>query len=195
MPNKKNHRFINGIEHKHCSKCDSWLTLDSFYSKDTWDGLAYLCKTCFLKSKSPDINKRATKKYYKTHKKEIRERQRNKYLTNPRHRIERLLRRRFAIAIKSQNAWGYRSVMEYVGCEIDFLKSYIESKFDVNMSWENHGTYWHIDHIRPCASFDLSDIEQQKICFHYTNLQPLEAHENMSKRDKWAGNGFIANYG
>jgi hypothetical protein len=54
------------------------------------------------------------------------------------------------------------------------------------MTWENHGRYgWHIDHIRPCASFDLADPEQQRKCFHYTNLQPLWASENMRKGDKW----------
>ena len=41
------------------------------------------------------------------------------------------------------------------------------------MTWENHGEVWEIDHINPCASFDLTDIKQQKQCFHYTNLQPL----------------------
>ena len=54
------------------------------------------------------------------------------------------------------------------------------------MSWDNYGTHgWHIDHIRPCASFDLSDEEQQKICFHYTNLQPLWAEDNLKKSKKW----------
>ncbi len=57
------------------------------------------------------------------------------------------------------------------------------------MSWENYGKgdngrgmqEWHIDHIKPCASFDLSKPEQQKLCFNYTNLQPLWAEENMKK--------------
>lgn len=54
------------------------------------------------------------------------------------------------------------------------------------MTWENYGFYtWHIDHIRPCASFDLSDPEQQKICFNYKNMQPLWAHENLSKHAKY----------
>jgi hypothetical protein len=52
------------------------------------------------------------------------------------------------------------------------------------MSWNNHGSYWEIDHIKPCSSFDLTDIEQQKQCFHYTNLQPLTIYENRSKYNK-----------
>jgi hypothetical protein len=48
------------------------------------------------------------------------------------------------------------------------------------MTRENHGL-WHVDHIRPCASFDLTDPEQQAICFHYTNLQPLWAIDNIKK--------------
>jgi hypothetical protein len=52
------------------------------------------------------------------------------------------------------------------------------------MTWENHGKFgWHIDHIIPCASFDLTDLEQQKKCFHYTNFQPLWWRENILKSD------------
>ena len=54
------------------------------------------------------------------------------------------------------------------------------------MSWDNYGIHgWHIDHIRPCASFDLTDPEQQRQCFHYPNLQPLWAFDNLSKNDGW----------
>ena len=52
------------------------------------------------------------------------------------------------------------------------------------MSWDNYGD-WHIDHIRPCCSFDLSKIEEQEKCFHYSNLQPLWAEENMTKGGKY----------
>jgi hypothetical protein len=74
--------------------------------------------------------------------------------------------------------------MQLVGCNIDILIKYIESLFLEDMSWDNYGK-WHIDHIRPCSSFDLSDNEQQKICFNYKNLQPLWAEDNLKKSDKW----------
>ena len=59
-----------------------------------------------------------------------------------------------------------------LGCSYDFFRGYIEGKFVENMGWHNMGE-WHIDHIRPLASFDLNDAEQQKQAFHYTNQQPL----------------------
>ena len=74
--------------------------------------------------------------------------------------------------------------MELVGCDLEFLKKHLESQFDEKMTWDNYGTYWHIDHLRPCKSFNLLDPEQQKKCFHWTNLQPLEGKENMSKGAK-----------
>ena len=61
------------------------------------------------------------------------------------------------------------------------LKIHIEGKFVEGMTWENHGS-WHLDHVRPCCSFDLKNEEEQKKCFHYTNLQPLWAVENLSKQ-------------
>ena len=53
------------------------------------------------------------------------------------------------------------------------------------MTWKNHGRFgWHIDHIRACSRFDLSDLSQQKKCFNYTNLQPLWAKDNIRKSNK-----------
>jgi len=76
------------------------------------------------------------------------------------------------------------TTMKLVGCSIDKLKKHLESKFQLGMFWNNYGK-WHIDHIRPCASFDLSKPEEQRKCFHYINLQPLWAKDNMKKNDKY----------
>jgi hypothetical protein len=65
------------------------------------------------------------------------------------------------------------------------LFKHLESKFTEGMSWSNYGYKgWHVDHIKPCASFDLSDPEEQKKCFHYTNLQPLWWYDNFKKGAK-----------
>jgi hypothetical protein len=72
------------------------------------------------------------------------------------------------------------TTIELLGCSIEKLKQHLESKFKPGMSWSNYGK-WHIDHIKPCARFDLSKPNEQKKCFHYTNLQPLWAEENLKK--------------
>jgi hypothetical protein len=74
--------------------------------------------------------------------------------------------------------------MELAGCSLDDLMKHLESKFTEGMTWENYGQ-WHIDHNRPCASFNLEDPAEQKKCFHWTNLQPLWAKDNLKKSDKW----------
>ncbi|AGD92421.1 intron encoded hypothetical protein [Megavirus lba] len=43
------------------------------------------------------------------------------------------------------------------------------------MTWENHGSYWHFDHVKPCASFDLSNDDEILKCYNWTNYQPLKA--------------------
>lgn len=81
------------------------------------------------------------------------------------------------------------SMAKLLGCTIDELRLYLKSQFKEGMTWDNYGTgyngkgmqEWHIDHIKPCASFDLSVPKQQQECFHYTNLQPLWAEENRKK--------------
>ena len=74
--------------------------------------------------------------------------------------------------------------MKLIGCDIPHLIKHLESNFKDGMTWDNYGK-WHVDHIQPCISFDLEDINQQKKCFHYTNLQPLWAKENWLKGDKY----------
>ncbi len=77
------------------------------------------------------------------------------------------------------------SILELLGCSIEYLKEHLESQFQDGMTWENYGfTSWHMDHIIPCASFDLTDKEQQRQCFHYSNLQPLWATDNLRKSNK-----------
>lgn len=97
-------------------------------------------------------------------------------------KIRNNLRRRVAHALKGESKSAH--TMELIGCSIEFLKEYIANKFTEGMSWDNYGE-WHLDHIRPCSSFDLSDPIQQKECFCYKNLQPLWAIDNLKKAYKY----------
>ena len=76
------------------------------------------------------------------------------------------------------------STLSMLGCSIEYAREWLEAQFEPGMNWDNYGK-WHVDHVRPCASFDLTDLKQQRECFHYTNLQPLWAAENLAKSDKW----------
>jgi hypothetical protein len=73
-----------------------------------------------------------------------------------------------------------KRTMEYVGCDVDTLRAHLERQFVDGMTWENQGE-WHIDHVRPCASFNLDNEDERHQCFHYTNLQPLWGPDNLSK--------------
>jgi hypothetical protein len=104
-----------------------------------------------------------------------------KYYSDINFRLKILLRGRLWKAITRNSKQS--SALTLLGCTIDELKIHLEKKFVKGMNWKNYGK-WHIDHIKPCCSFDLTDLEQQKICFHYTNLQPLWAKDNIRKNGK-----------
>lgn len=98
--------------------------------------------------------------------------------------IVKNLSRRITSVLRGANKCA--PTLELLGCTADQFRRYIESKFHPGMTWENYGVMgWHIDHIVSCWKFDLTDPEQQKACFHYTNLQPLWRDANLAKRDHW----------
>ncbi len=103
-----------------------------------------------------------------------------RFTKSPKGALKNRLRVRIANALKSQSANKATKSFEMIGCTPSELRDWIQSKFKPGMAWNNRHL-WHIDHKRPCASFDLTDPEQQKACFHYTNLQPLWATENLKK--------------
>ena len=96
------------------------------------------------------------------------------------------LRARLRQAIKHTRGGGATKsahTVELIGCSIEYFMQHIEKQFKPDMSWDRFGEF-HIDHIKPCASFDLNDPMQQKACFSYKNMAPLWAIENMKKGTK-----------
>ena len=142
----------------------------------------------YIKQRSKEYtlkNKEKIRKYYLNNKEHIAKYKlnwgREQMKNNPNFRLKSSLRSRVYLALKGINKSA--STMKLIGCSIDKLWNHLESKFEPCMTRKNHGL-WHIDHIKPCASFDLTCPVQQLACFHYKNLQPLWASENMRKGAK-----------
>ena len=126
-----------------------------------------------------------SKVYRQKNKNKIKERFKQRYRSDIQFRIKNILRKRIGEVLKNQKTIKSLKTLEILGCSLRDFKDHLKKQFKDGMSWDNYGLYgWHIDHIIPCASFDMNDIEQQKKCFHYTNMQPLWAKENLSKSDK-----------
>jgi hypothetical protein len=136
-------------------------------------------------AKNPDYNK----KYYEKNKTQMLEQHtkywNNRYQNDPEFRIKHNFRRRLLKFLEG----NVTARMEYyVGCTLAELKLHIESLWLEGMTWENHSfTGWHIDHIVPVSSFDYNEgklEESLKKCWHYSNLQPLWAKDNLAKSNK-----------
>jgi hypothetical protein len=110
-------------------------------------------------------------------------RENSKRRTDPEFLIKHRTSCRIRKALRRVNAYKSTRTVDLIGCSYSFLKEHIEKQFKDGMAWNKLNSF-HIDHIRPLSSFDLTDPDQLKAAFHWTNLQPLYPKENMYKRDK-----------
>lgn len=108
---------------------------------------------------------------------------RRKRAENPGFKIACNLRKRLSFLLSNSLHKKSKQTIKYLGCDMDFFKLYLQSKFKDGMSLDNYGQ-WHIDHIKPCAIFDLTKETDIELCFHYSNMQPLWAKDNRAKSDK-----------
>ena len=214
MGTKKEHKIENDIEMKHCPTCDKWKQLSEYNKQSSsWDKLARMCRICYCEYKNnkrktdenyreKDIlynnkykqsgrRKEVSKIRYENKKEEINKKQveynKKRYNSDSYFRAVFCMRTRISKLLRQKNADKNNKFYNYLGCNKSEFIEYFQSKFKEGMKWENHGE-WHIDHIKPCALFNLLDEEEQKKCFHYTNLQPLWAFENLSKGCKYIDN-------
>ena len=164
------------------------------YSKGKY--CSHLCQTKGWRRENPERWSQITKKgrikfrtnnpdKYKETQRILRTNRRRHMLPSHPTRIANRFRQRVREILKRSKNLKLERTNRLVGCSWKQLKHHLESQFKDGMNWGNHATFgWHIDHIRPCASFNLSDPEQQKQCFHYTNLQPLWWIDNINKSNK-----------
>jgi len=195
---------------KVCKICGKEKSLDQFYFRKDQNKYRNECKKCLLDMEHKRLENPITKerirlynynrirtekakakvrecyhKYKEKHKERINNYKREKRKNDINFKLKSYLRSRIYDALK-RNAKSSNTI-ELLGCSIDFLKGYLEAKFQFGMTWNNYGQDgWVIDHIKPCCSFDLSDPKQQNECFHYSNLQPLWKIENIIKGGRYA---------
>ena len=111
-------------------------------------------------------------------------RERARYHGDNAYRTEKILRTSLAQAVRLYSDSKKRDrFVALIGCTIKELVAHLERQFWPGMTWGNQGD-WEIDHIRPCASFDMNDPAQQLECFRFSNLQPLWKQDNRNKRDR-----------
>ena len=89
-------------------------------------------------------------------------------------------------AIKRGGSETEAKTIELIGCSLEECRKHIEEQFDEKMNWDNWDRKgWHLDHIRHCSSFNLSEEKQQYVCFNWRNLRPLWWDKNINKKDKY----------
>lgn len=170
---------IDPDETKTCTLCDTEKSLDQFHFNRQRGCVRAECRDCASKQR---------KEYYKNHKaetvKKTSEYTKNKCKSDPLFKLERHLRSRVHKALVSQSQIKTQRTWKYLGCTSDFFQHWMIYQFNEKMTMENYGEVWHVDHVKPCASFDLGDEEQINECFSWKNCRPLLAEENLKKGDK-----------
>ena len=184
---KKNSRVINkptaDMPDKQCTKCTIIKKATDYRFRSN---ACIECEKLAMyewRKKNPEKFKDHLQRYRsKPETKEKKnEYRRNKYNTDLIERISKRCRQRVREMIhKKKDGLHY----ELLGCSYPWLIKWLEYNFKDGYTWDNYGNIWQIDHIRPCASFDLTDEIEQRKCFHWTNLAPLSTSENASKKDK-----------
>jgi len=152
-----------------CPKCKETksLTIENFYrNKSEVGGFQYTCKVCH---KSHYKRKNSYKGYIKGANLAYKNK---RYKNDPEYRLIHQLRVRVNQYLKKGNQ---DKTIDFLGCSIKEWVVYLEQQWDGNMTWENHGTYWEIDHIHPLSKGGS---------FHYKNTQPMEVVENRKKSNK-----------
>jgi hypothetical protein len=145
------------------------------YREENIEKMTEKAKKNYIKHKEKyDLYRKENKKYWNDY-------DRKRRSTDINFKLKKHLRSRIYGALKDNYKSG--SAIKDLGCSVDELKKYLESKFQPGMTWENYGKFgWHVDHVMPLCTFTLSDREQFLKACHYTNLQPLWWYENLSKR-------------
>jgi hypothetical protein len=185
---------------KLCTECNIEKELEEFWFNVKKNSYHQNCKKCkYIKSKkyinvTPEqkaiCDKRYREKHYeqlKISKKDEYERNKDKYITRALAyqktkygKLKHNIRNRIGKAIKART----NSSKDLLDCEITLYISYLEFQFDNEMSWENYGNFWQIDHVNQICNFNLNNDIEQKKAFNWKNTRPLKTYDNLSRSNK-----------
>ena len=199
------------MEQKICTKCEI-IKIISMFRKYSNNKYSSICKACLnqmdktrkknLRAKNLEIliykcflckKEKALKEFTKLKKNykkkiclecysEFLKKEKTKWCANERksninYRLKKSLAAKLRTVLQKVN-----TTMSYIGCPIQYLREWFEYNFTIEMNWNNYGSYWSIDHVIPVKYFDLSDEKEKLTCWNWTNLVPLEASLNSSKK-------------
>jgi len=181
---------------KVCSRCKEEKDIELFgIDNSRKDGRSYFCTNCWNIKCRKNVRKFQKKrvaqnKNWRTTESGKLSLQKSRKINrlkrknhNPSYFVIEIARCRIRSVLKQKSVKKTSLTYQYIGCDANTLREWIESQFQDGMTWENRGGKdgWHIDHKVPCDYFDFNDFEQQKICFNYRNLQPLWGKDNLKK--------------
>jgi hypothetical protein len=161
----------NEDEVKLCSTCQAEKPLSEFYYDSSCNIFQGRCKSCISDARKSDVCKQKCREW------------KTKRRSDPGYRLLNALCSRIWSIVKGK-ANHSNLLQEYIGCSLKHLKQWLAFQFEEGMTFDNYGSEWHVDHVRPCASFDLFDIVEVRKCTHWTNLRPCWRLENIKKSAK-----------
>lgn len=203
--------FNEVTQEKLCTRCNQWKQLAGFVpDKRKRYGVTPTCRACRnvkykeLRKANPERYKTYTwnKEQYREHYKKVRDVRcayrraragklktksaayQRKYRATPQGSWISKLRTKVNTHLRSYSGKRSSKFSELVGCSVSEFKMHLESQFQPGMNWQNRlrgSKGWQIDHILPCSQFDLTDPNQRTMCFHFTNMRPAWATDNMLK--------------
>ncbi len=182
--------YSNGNFRSICKICDN--ENDKYHKKKRRKNYRQnTFKTCYICNVSKCINDLARlKKNINTpiclvcYPKFLQE-EKNRWCRNERKKnISYRLKKSLAIRLRDYMSKDGKRTLNFIGCDMNHVKSWLQYNFTKDMTWENYGSYWNIDHIIPCKHFNFRYQNHINLCWNWSNLSPKTVTENSSKKDK-----------
>jgi len=195
----RSHREYKYPKHRICPDCEEDLPIKDYnFRNETSGEREKRCGKCAYAMRDKEKRREQYKNWYenkngrnfvKNYNNEYKERRNElnkiRRAKDPNYRIMMNVRCRIGEILKKHGMHGDHKI-KYLGIDVQTYKDWLEYQFDDDMTWANYGTYWHIDHVKPCASFTFKSTKDPNVfeCFNWKNTRPMIAKDNLAKGDK-----------